>query len=89
MDSIPFLQHGEDKAGKQTKGYEVDFKRISEAALIAVTAAVLTMYGTQASLTERLSALSHDIQEVKNSQKQIIRDLYIPRVTSRDSRELR
>ena len=58
----------------------MDIKSIVQALIIAGVTSSIVMYGQQKSTAVQLEALANDVGEIKQNQKQIMRDFYAPRL---------
>lgn len=73
LDYMPFTYQR-----NQEQGYIVDVKSLIQASIIAIGTGLIVMYGTQQTLSMQLESIKEDVSEVKDNQRRIMKDLYIP-----------
>ena len=77
VDYFPFILHVKALPCGE---YRMDIKSIVQALIIAGVTSSIVMYGQQKSTAVQLEALANDVGEIKQNQKQIMRDFYAPRL---------
>ena len=73
LDHVPFVHKRASDVG-----YKFDIKQIIETLLTAGITAIIIMYATQRSIMTEISAIRDDVKDVKESVKDMRRDLYMP-----------
>lgn len=74
LDHVPFVYQRTGEVG-----YKVDTKQIIQSLLTAGVTALVIMYATQQSIMVEMAAIRDDVKEVKESVKDMRKDLYVPR----------